>query len=1471
MNTSTDKASMEADTRSVMGLGGSKQHATIRDTSQGKLYDEFSNNVDASEINHHTEDSLFGDTGHIKSNEPLHAHNLQHDVQDLPTSKAETLATTLITAAAAVTTTITTTVTAPAQSESFTSSSTEVPQSVPVSAGIVSGEMMSPPWMTGTVIPGHAAKTLSPPSSRAKMSLNVTKPQGPAVLTGSGSVYGSPTHKGGQGISGGKWPGVEGNNSITESCTAQSPRINRARKTLPKPSSSQVLVHQFSLIKADNCIIHCCCETENQPIKQLTDKTWWKIEKCAAFYLDKPDSKYHSLSEKIPKFKSGGYHSACYKRFTSVPSSAISPATSTPCNIHTSSSEPPLRSATSDITVSSSGVFDDVCLFCNNKCIKANQKKQYPNRCTLDSAESYIKELAQGHGDSEFSAKVVAMAEKMERKEDCDNEMKSDDSVAQGDLAFRLNHHADMTPDGKPIAVHRKRKRKLGTYSFGPKKKNKSLRHQSLLELLQGKARKRTQNMEKTQDSDRLHDEESDPELTDTVRSKMDNKSGLSKGTGHEENGTSSPTSDTMDQNFGGFSEDNHLPYIDQVRSLDGEEKYESAEEEDGEESDGNSDISSESSGKRKRGIGKSKLSCQWLKPNSKRSKIEKQKYAFRNQGIAVDEQADGIGEANECTDGLLRNTYLPEHNLLIPAESHNNRLIPDFEDGLQELPLCSCRMEAPKNREISKLSSGKCMATESINGQLTRCILSVVKQETMRPSSRVQLMVMCEEHRTKMGSHHCCPGCGFFCSSGTFLECQPEADISHRFHARCVSCLNGQRFCPHCGDDASSAQEKNILSADTIPLSGRPSIEFSRPPQARMSGGMSARIRNTGEPQSPDPSIAESSVPETALKNGLSISASGLLATGGKEVLEQALLTLHTERPKKLRFTSKHLYTAARQGEMQKVLLLLIEGLEPNNVNENQGKKTPMHAAAEHGHVEVLHILIQAGGNIDPPNDDLRTPLLLAAENNQLEVTKYLIKAGASLRQKDDEGATCLHLAAKKGNLNVVQFLLSTGQVNVNSQDDGGWTPIIWASEYKHLDVVKLLLSRGSDITIRDNEENVCLHWAAFSGSVDVAEVFLNAKCDLSAVNLHGDTPLHIAARENHYECVVLFLARGADVDVKNKEGESPVECAALDTQLWLALRVNRKLREVSANRLMQSERILTRDVARGYENIPIACVNRVDDEGLPGGYKYVAKSCETSPMNIDRNITHLQYCNCLDDCSSSNCLCGQLSIRCWYDKDGRLLPEFNRIEPPLIFECNHACSCTKACRNRMVQNGIRVRLQLYKTEKMGFGVRVLHDISPGTFICEYVGEIISDAEADIREDDSYLFDLDNKDGEVYCIDARHYGNISRFINHLCEPNLIPVRVFMCHQDLRFPRIAFFSSRHIATGEELGFDYGERFWDIKSRYFTCQCGSEKCKHSAEMITQRHAAATRLDDGGTVGADINFLLPPVVQTPHTAL
>ncbi|KTG04220.1 hypothetical protein cypCar_00032063 [Cyprinus carpio] len=762
----------------------------------------------------------------------------------------------------------------------------------------------------------------------------------------------------------------------------------------------------------------------------------------------------------------------------------------------------------------------------------------------------------------------------------------------------------------------------------------------------------------------------------------------------------------------------------------------------------------------------------------------------------------------------------------------------------LEELPLCSCRMEAPRVDGFSARSNRTCMAIESINGELVGCTNVIVKGETMRPSSRVSLMVLCETHRSHMVKHHCCPGCGYFCLSGTFLECCPDVHIAHRFHRGCVSVLGGGRsrggvgvgllFCPHCGEDASEAREvtippaapssgSNVVTASASSTTATPSLLPSALAatsralnhEKKMGEPINARMRCRGDvrkgaelqtqPATATPgedvvALGDGGVdsvgPSLVLPNGKPVCPSAIPPGDRRAALQRAILTQDTERRKKLRFHPRQLYPAAKQGEAQRVLLMLMEGIDPSYQSDSQNRRCALHAAAQRGLLEVCYLLIQAGAKVDAQDKTLRTPLLEAIVNNHVEVVKYLIQSGACVYHAEEDGSTGLHHAAKLGNLEVLMLLLSTGQVDLNAQDSGGWTPIIWAAEHRHIDVIRALLNRGADVTLRDKEMNVCLHWASFAGSAEIAELVLNAGCPLSSVNLHGDTPLHIAAREGYIDCVTLFLSRGADIDIMNKEGDTPLSLARCDTPVWVALQINRKLRRGISNRVVRTERII---------------------------------------------------CSCTDDCSSSNCLCGQLSIRCWYDKDHRLLQEFNKIEPPLIFECNMACSCHKTCKNRVVQAGIKVRLQLYRTEKMGWGVRALQDIPQGSFICEYVGELISDAEADVREDDSYLFDLDNKDGEVYCIDARYYGNISRFINHLCDPNIIPVRVFMLHQDLRFPRIAFFSSRDIFTGQELGFDYGDRFWDIKSKYFTCQCGSEKCKHSAEAIALEQSRLARLD------------------------
>ncbi|XP_058015138.1 histone-lysine N-methyltransferase EHMT1 isoform X3 [Ahaetulla prasina] len=1070
-------------------------------------------------------------------------------------------------------------------------------------------------------------------------------------------------------------------------------------------------------------------------------------------------------------------------------------------------------------------------------------------------------------------------------------------------------------------SVSRKKKRRMGTYSLVPKKKTKVLKQRTVIEMFKSIAHSPDGKVEKDDGSPHVNGERLE------VDSEEDDSDELEE---EDERGADQTATFPVEENR--TANDRDMADISNTRKMadgESEEEQDSAdsieEEEDGDESDlasaevcswlpgaktkarsrqawpeleeagqkqarspdrpcpGPSSAggkSSESSLKKKMMKRKGKTESPWLKPTRKRRRRNKKKkpnligpdsYKPPPQGS---EEGAGQEDSMEYMEVPLHSLDLRVKGVLSSqSEGLSNGSGAMETDGLQEVPLCSCRMETPKSREITTLANNQCMATESVDKELSRCTNRVLKYELMRASNKVQLLVLCEDHRGKMVKHQCCPGCGFFCVAGTFMECQPESGISHRFHKDCTSHVKGMSYCPHCGEEASKAKEVTVAKADTTSTLLL-TLEQKKPGALEGKADTTTGSFSGPATQQPEEVRTENLSTEVFDLAGTSLfpkpPPTGLSQGPVKETLESALIALDSEKPKKLRFHSKQLYFSARQGELQKVLLMLVDGIDPNFKMEHQSKRTPLHAAAESGHVEICHMLLQAGANIDTCSQDQRTPLMEAAENNHLETVKYLIKAGALVDPKDAEGSTCLHLAAKKGHYDVVQYLLSNEQTDVNCQDDGGWTPMIWATEYKHVELVKLLLAKGSDINIRDNEQNICLHWAAFSGCVDIAEILLAAKCDLHAVNIHGDSPLHIAARENRYECVVLFLSRGSDVALKNKEGETPLQCSSLNSQVWVTLQMNKTLKESAPEKPTQVEKILSRDIARGYERIPIPCLNSVDGEPCPVNYKYISQNCVTSPMNVDRNITHLQYCVCIDDCSSSKCMCGQLSMRCWYDRDGRLLPEFNTAEPPLIFECNHACSCWRNCRNRVVQNGLRTRLQLFRTRKMGWGVRTMQDIPLGTFVCEYVGELISDSEANVREEDCYLFDLGNKDRDVYCIDARFYGNVSRFINHFCEPNLIAVRVFMSHQDLRFPRIAFFSSRHIEAGEEIGFDYGERFWNIKAKYFSCLCDSPKCRHSSAVLAQRQASAAAAADAAAATATASSQETPENRLPDTS-
>lgn len=158
-------------------------------------------------------------------------------------------------------------------------------------------------------------------------------------------------------------------------------------------------------------------------------------------------------------------------------------------------------------------------------------------------------------------------------------------------------------------------------------------------------------------------------------------------------------------------------------------------------------------------------------------------------------------------------------------------------------------------------------------------------------------------------------------------------------------------------------------------------------------------------------------------------------------------------------------------------------------------------------------------------------------------------------------------------------------------------------------------------------------------------------------------------------------------------------------------------------------------------------------------------------------------------------------------------------------VYECNSKCSCHRDhCSNRLIQQGLFVHLQLFKDPFKGWGLRTLHDLPRGTFICQYIGELLTSDQGHERAqiiDDKYQTSLDlvkqvrydipddpmdddddDDSDEPFVIDGSLYSNLGKYFNHSCEPNMFIQNVFIDSHDLHFPHLALFTRTHVKAGQ---------------------------------------------------------------------
>ena len=270
----------------------------------------------------------------------------------------------------------------------------------------------------------------------------------------------------------------------------------------------------------------------------------------------------------------------------------------------------------------------------------------------------------------------------------------------------------------------------------------------------------------------------------------------------------------------------------------------------------------------------------------------------------------------------------------------------------------------------------------------------------------------------------------------------------------------------------------------------------------------------------------------------------------------------------------SKPLCLAATAGEPS-IVRMLLEADADKDAFDLDGE-TALCKASWEGHMEIARLLLSAGVDIDaydgsdgctayphginsckfrPPRVS-GTPLCAASESGHEDVVRLLLSVHAYTEARNAEGETPLCAASLTGHLVIVQLLLGAF-ADIDVFNNNGETPLCAASFEGHIDVVAFLLKAGADRNaVDENASNIRLgvgakkrfshskYWtggmtplcaASCTGSLCIVRLLLNAGANDAAPDSKGNTPYSLALRAGHLQICNFLKAWDEDAQCRN------------------------------------------------------------------------------------------------------------------------------------------------------------------------------------------------------------------------------------------------------------------------------------------------------------------------------------------------
>jgi len=186
----------------------------------------------------------------------------------------------------------------------------------------------------------------------------------------------------------------------------------------------------------------------------------------------------------------------------------------------------------------------------------------------------------------------------------------------------------------------------------------------------------------------------------------------------------------------------------------------------------------------------------------------------------------------------------------------------------------------------------------------------------------------------------------------------------------------------------------------------------------------------------------------------------------------------------------------------------------------------TPLAAAAAHGRLDLVELLLSRGAEVKVENMP-NCPLWQAARSGHIHIFRVLHSyPGTDLNAADHYGRGLLHWMTFSNCPEAVSMIIHNSALDVNRRDLGGSTALANAIEMNYNHIARIIMSSSrTDVNLADSFGNTPLHKAVRRGNVSLVRMLLkNNKVDRTPINQGGLSPLILAQRSGRQAVIGLM-----------------------------------------------------------------------------------------------------------------------------------------------------------------------------------------------------------------------------------------------------------------------------------------------------------------------------------------------------------